>query len=322
MMQFKCLECNGEFNSVRSLHAHLKKHSFSLADYYTKHHPRKNLLTGTLLPFKNLETYFTEDFENREQLLRWCGFEEEAVVKEYIKNLLKRRIEEKELRFAPCHLEIETSTLPSIDIYKKFFGSYSAVCQEIGSSPMFGKNLPKAFHEDYSNTLVFVDTREQQPLKFDNEREVKLDFGDYTAGGSAYTKTFVDRKSESDFKGTLVGENLDRFRRELERCRQMDSYLYIVVESSLEKIETNNPFGAHKANLKFIYHNMRLLQQEFAGYCQFVFSGSRKNSTVIIPKLLAMGPKLWEVDVQYFIDKDSSWLGSKENKKEKVHIAT
>ena len=101
----------------------------------------------------------------------------------------------------------------------------------------------------------------------------------------------------------------------------MDSYLFVVVESSLDKIETNNAFGPHKSNLKFIYHNMRLLLQEFGGYCQFVFSGSRKNSAAIIPKLLVMGPKLWNVDIQYFIDKDSSWLGSKENKNEKALIA-
>lgn len=320
-MSFKCLECNGEFNSERSLHAHLKKHRFSLADYYQKHHPRKNLLTGTLLQFKSLDTYFTEDFDNREQLLRWCAFEEPETVKQYVKELLHRRIVEKELKHAPCHLEIETSTLPSIDIYKKLYGSYSAVCKEIGVDPILNRPLPKDFHNDYSEATIFVDTREQQPLKFKNEREVKLDFGDYTAGGSFYTKTFVDRKSESDFKGTLVGENLDRFRRELERCKQMDSYLFVVVESSLDKIETNNAFGPHKSNLKFIYHNMRLLLQEFGGYCQFVFSGSRKNSAAIIPKLLVMGPKLWNVDIQYFIDKDSSWLGSKENKNEKALIA-
>jgi len=320
-MSFKCLECNNEFNSERSLHAHLKKHQFTLADYYQKYYPRKNLLTGTLLQFKTLDTYFSEDFENREQLLRWCAFEEPETVKEYIKKLLERRVKEKELKHAPCHLEIETSTLPSIEIYKKLYGSYSAVCKEIGVELILNKSLPKEFHDDYSEITIFVDTREQQPLSFVNEREVKLDFGDYTAGGSFYAKTFVDRKSESDFKSTLVGENLERFRREIERCREMDCYLFVVVESSLDKIETNNAFSPRKANLKFIYHNMRLLLQEFGGYCQFIFTRNRKNSTTIIPKLLAMGPKLWNVDVQYFIDKDLSWLGSQGNKKEKAFIA-
>jgi hypothetical protein len=63
---------------------------------------------------------------------------------------------------------------------------------------------------------------------------------------------------------------------------------------------------------------MRLLQHEFAEYCQFIFSGNRKNSELLIPKLLTIGTPLWDVDVQYFIDKDYLWLGSKEIKKEKA----
>ena len=319
MMQ--CKVCNSSFDTERSLHAHLKKHKVSINEYYLAHYPRKNLLTGTLLPFKDRESYFDNDFENREQLLRWCEIESDEKVKPYIKKLLEKRIKEKDLDFAPCHLELETHNLPSIALYKKHFGSYSNVCSEIGVIPMFAKSLPKEFTSDFSDATIFVDTREQQPLSFNNQKDVKLDFGDYTAGGSFYTKTFVDRKSEGDFKSTLVGENLDRFRRELTRCVEMDCYLYVVIESSLSKIENNNPFGAHKSNLKFLYHNMRLLQHEFVGHCQFVFSGGRKNSQILIPKLLCLGEKLWNTDIQYFIDNNSSWLGSKEIKKETQHLA-
>ena len=324
MMQFNdfscCKICNSSFSSERSLHAHLKKHKVSLNEYYLAHYPRKNLLTGTVLPFKDKESYFENDFENRDQLIKWCNIESPDIVAAYIIKLLENRINSKELAFAPTHVEVETSLLPSIDIYKKHFGSYSTACDKVGVRPMLGKSMPKIFNEDYSNIEIFVDTREQKPLKFANEREVKLDFGDYTAGGKNYTKTFVDRKSESDFKGTLVGENLDRFRRELQRCKDMNAYLFIVTESSLEQIKNNNDFTPHKSNLKFIYHNMRLLQHEFAGHCQFVFSGGRKKSEALIPKLLAIGPRLWDVDIQYFID--NLWLGSKETKKENLHFAT
>ena len=44
----------------------------NLADYYTKHFPRKNLLTGDLLPFKNKADYFDKDFSTYSQLLKWC----------------------------------------------------------------------------------------------------------------------------------------------------------------------------------------------------------------------------------------------------------
>lgn len=315
-----CKICNSSFNSERSLHAHLKKHKMSLNEYYLTYHPRKNLLTGTLLPFKDKESYFENDFENRDQLVIWCNVESPDVVKPYIANILKKRIESRGLTRAPSQIELQTTLMPSIDTYKKHFQSYAELCNEVGTPPLFGKSMPKCFKDDYSNVEVFSDTREQKPLKFKNSREVKLDFGDYTAGGKNYTKTFVDRKSESDFKGTLVGENLDRFRRELQRCVEMEAYLFVVVESSLNAIKNNNDFTPHKANLKFIYHNMRLLQHEFAGRCQFVFSGSRKNSEELIPKLLAIGPKLWEVDIQYYLD--NIWLGSKETKKEIPHFAT
>ena len=48
---------------------------------------------------------------------------------------------------------------------------------------------------------------------------------------------------------------------------------------------------------------MRLLQHEFSGNCQFIFTGSREKSEALIPKLLYHGKKLWNVDLQYYIDK-------------------
>ena len=322
MMQSKCLECQKVFPSERSLHTHIKAHSLSLSDYYLKHYPRKNLLTGTLLPFKDKQSYFQNDFANREQLISWCNIEKAEIVKPYILELLKRRVKEKELKFGPTHIDLETSIMPSIDIYKKHFSSYTGACAGAGVKPLLSKNISSNFFNDFSDIEILIDTREQQPLSFKKQRGFKLDFGDYTCGGTNYNKTFVDRKSEGDFKSTLVGENLERFRKELKRATDLNCFLYIVVESSVEKIEATNPFGPHRSNLKFIYHNMRLLEHEFAGSCQFVFSGGRRASSVLIPKLLVLGPKLWETDVQYFIDKDNSWLGSKETKKENLHFVT
>ena len=54
---------------------------------------------------------------------------------------------------------------------------------------------------------------------------------------------------------------------------------------------------------------MRVLAHEFAGTCQFLFTGSRENSELIIPKLLVLGDKLWDVDLQYYIDKDGLGQG-------------
>ena len=56
-MQSKCRECGQSFESQRSLHTLVKKHSMLLGDYYVKHYQRKNKLTGELLPFKNYKDY-------------------------------------------------------------------------------------------------------------------------------------------------------------------------------------------------------------------------------------------------------------------------
>ena len=302
MKSYKCKICSEEFTSERSLHAHLKCHKIMLAEYYTKYYPRYNLYSGEPLPFKNKEDYFTKDFSNRQQLLKWCEREDSEIVKEYILKLLKRRIKKKNLSRAPSHLELKTSELPTIDLYKKHFGSYSKACELASVKPMFGSGLPKEWVNPVDKDLkIFIDTREQQPLNFSNSEFLKLDFGDYAVGKEHYDYTYVDRKSETDFKSTLSKNNLKRFRAELERTKKFDSYLFIVTETDMSTMESRNRWSPHTSNMKYIYHNMRVLNHDFAGHCQFIFTGGREQSESIIPKLLTLGRKLWDVDLQYYI---------------------
>jgi len=93
-----------------------------------------------------------------------------------------------------------------------------------------------------------------------------------------------------------------RFIKEMERAISFDSYLYIVIESSIEKIIKNNPFAYHESNLKFIWHRMRKITHMFPRKCQFVFSGGRNRSQNLIPILLEGGEDLWQSDIQYYID--------------------
>ena len=304
-MSYKCKECGQEFKSERSLHAHLKKHSLTLAEYYTKHFPRYNLLTKDPLPFKNKADYFTKDFSTYQQMLKWCRQASKEEVKAYILKELKHRVKTKELKYAPNHLEVLLNKLPPLELFREHYGSYSAACEEVGVEPLYNKGVVKKFYapvEEFENIGIFIDTREQQPLKFKNSKSMKLDFGDYTSIGDDYTHTYVDRKSETDFKSTL-STGFDRFRRELQRAKDFNSYLYIVVESSIPKIKKNNNFCPHRSNLRYIWHNMRVLSHDFARSCQFIFSGNRTNSEKIIPRLLALGEPLWNVDIQYYLDK-------------------
>ena len=302
---FSCKVCAQDFSSEKSLHAHLKSHKLMLAEYYTKYYPRYNLYTGDPLPFKNKEDYFSKDFFDRNQLLNWCEREDFDKVKKYIISLLQKRVAAKDLKVGPCHLELKINNLPTVDVFQKHCGSYTAACEAAGVKPMFGERLPEVFKENIDpNIKIFIDTREQQPLTFPNSEFMKLEFGDYAVGGEDYDYTYVDRKGEQDFKSTLSKNNLERFEYELQRTKDFDSYLFVVVESDMDQIEKNNRRGAHKSNLKYIYHNMRVLNHKFHGNCQFIFTGSRNRSEYIIPKLLKLGKKLWNVDLQYYIDKE------------------
>ena len=292
-MSYKCKVCGAEFKTEKALHAHLKAHKMYVADYYVKYYPRYNKLNGTPLPFKKKEDYFQNDFTNRSQLIKWCETAPSQEVKDYIIELGKKRIKRKNYKNAPFYLEL-----------LKHFGTYTEACDQMQVKPIFYKGMPKEFSRDF-DVEVLIDTREQQPLNFSKSKILKLDFGDYTLGGDNFSNTFVDRKSSGDFLSTF-GSQSDRFRREMQRCVELDSYMYIVIEKSIKAIEKESIFqkGRRAPKLNWVFSNLISIQHEFAGHCQFVFTNSRKHSEKIIPKLLYLGKKLWNVDVQYFIDKE------------------
>ena len=87
-MSFKCKECGREFNTLRSLHAHIKSHDLLPGDYYVKLFQRRNKLTGELLPFKNYKSYFEKDFTHPDQLIEWCERSPDDEVREYIIDIL------------------------------------------------------------------------------------------------------------------------------------------------------------------------------------------------------------------------------------------
>lgn len=297
MMSFNCLECRETFDSERSLHAHIKKHDMYLHDYYVKNFERRDLETGELLPFKNKEQYFSSFFSSDESQSRFFerdNFEAPLVLSEMLEKKTKDGV-------CPSELVLRSYGLPSISTFKKFYKSYTGACEAVGGKPMFNGRLPKDF-SDKVNAKIFIDTREQQPLSFSNSESLKLDLGDYAIENKFFNYTFVDRKAEGDFKSTLSQDNFERFRRELQRAKEQDSYIFVVVESDLKQIEVNNKKTKHQANLTYIYHNMRALQFEFSDCCQFIMTSNRENSQKIIPRLLKHGRSLWNVDLQYYIN--------------------
>ena len=303
MMFYKCKECGAEFETEKQLHAHIKKHGYYLADYYVKYYPRFNKLTGAPIQFKNKEQYFETDFATRAQLKKWCDTAEKTEVKEYILKILDNRIKNKGWKYAPCYLELYKSKLPETSTYIKYFGSYTEACKKIKVRPIFTTGLTKKFYDNF-NKKIFIDTREQQPLFFKNSENLKLDFGDYTLSGDDFTNTFVDRKSATDFIGTFGG-GFERFRKEMQRCIEVDCYMYIVVEKTVSDIYKHYFPGKKISTLKWAFSNMVKIQHEFNKNCQFVFTNGREESQLIIPKLLSLGSELWKTDIQHYIDNEN-----------------
>ena len=86
---------------------------------------------------------------------------------------------------------------------------------------------------------ILIDSREQLPLTFKNSAKMKLDFGDYTAAGKNYDYTYIDRKTEGDFKGTMT-KGFERFNKEMLRAKKFNSYIFVLVESTVQEINDNN----------------------------------------------------------------------------------
>ena len=86
MMSFKCKICGDSFESLRSIHAHIKKHGKLLGDYYVENYARKDKLTGELIPFKKYDQYFAADFINKRNMKKWCETAPPEEVKDFIAN--------------------------------------------------------------------------------------------------------------------------------------------------------------------------------------------------------------------------------------------
>jgi hypothetical protein len=317
-MSYNCKECEESFNSLRSLHAHIKKHGLYVGDYYVKNFNKKDKLTKELIPFKKYDQYINTDFLNVANMRKWCETAPRKEVKEYIINKFKQRALDKELSGAPPCTYLETAGMPTIDICKEVFGSYTDACEQFGISPMLSRQLPSQFHKNYKNTTILVDTREQQPLEFKNSEMLKLDVGDYAVKGENFDYTFVDRKTYQDFCSTVT-HGYNRFIKEIERCKSLESFLFVVVEAPFDEMEDQNKSNYKKFKLDYVFHQMREIQARYSDYCQFVFSGSREYSIELIPKILVLGKKLWRVDLQYFWNKHiiKNGLGNRKTKTKK-----
>ncbi len=305
--------------SLEALHKHLRSLKVKQEDYYTQWAPRRDRATGEVIPFKApASEYLKREFLNRNTLIRWFQQEPEAA-REWATNWLRNRKAEKELIYAPCQVELRSLLCPSRIYYDRPLGAYDDLCESLGYQIRFPGRLPSAVEP--LSCPVIIDTREQKPLKLPGVEIIraKVNAGDYGLPAEHDQNVYIERKSLSDFIGTLSSRetragdsNLDRFTRELERATEIGAYVIMLVEQKLDdalgyKDERYNAplFYAYehvKVSPEHLFHNLRALLHRFPHNFQALFVNGRRPAAGAVTKLLAMGEAVKGVDLQYSYD--------------------
>lgn len=283
-----------------------RNHRIKLEDYCLKYFNKKDLFDGRPLSFKSVESYFGIDFANKVNLKRYLKGLSKELVAVYCKNLLVRRKEHKELVFTPLQIELlSLSCFPPVHYLIDLF-DYYGFCNQIGlinkmrTISDFSLNLNQPAPDSY----IIIDSRESDPLKFEGieYRVDKLDYGDYHCPWNP--NLYFERKSIQDLYSSLSGD-LERFKRELIRCRDANAYLVVIVEQPMSKVVSFPyiPFyrSRIKATSEFIFYNMRELIQEFSNI-QFIFVKDRFESSRIMSLLFRCNLIYNQFDLQLLYD--------------------
>lgn len=296
--------CEKEFENDRSFHAHLKAHDLRMVAYYQTYYPRHDLYDQKIIKFKNKNQYFSADFNTRTNLKLWLKDQPEQERQNYCENILKTKKEEKDLVYTPSQVELKSMLLPPIQYYNEVFGDYYKLCIRLGFKNKYQKITEIVEGAEWESPIykIFIDTREQKPLKFKRPIEVrKLDYGDYSFSSSRATcNCYIERKSLSDFVGTLSG-GYERFINEIKRAEDDGAYLVVLVESSLSNAlnfqRLRHMSNKIKATPEFIFHRVRNLIQRYP-FVQFLFVKGRKEASRVVNKIFISGCIHKRIDLQ------------------------
>ena len=254
-----CKICNQDFSLDKDFNKHLKSHKLSQCEYYQTYYKRVDRYDGSLIKFKNKDFYFSTDFNSKITLKKWLKTADKEDIKTYLVSYLTNRKQKKGLTYTPTQVELKTLPICGIKYFNEIFDDYYKLCETLGFKNRFNKYLlNKKKFTDISRKMILTDSREQNALEFDNRQKVKgLKFGDYAMRGSDIV---IERKSLSDFWGTLTG-GYERFCREIQRAKDSDSYLVVVVEEPLTEVY-GFPFrwqvrGKIKISPEVPLHNVR-----------------------------------------------------------------
>ena len=307
-MSVICKVDGKEFKDEKSLHLALRGYGLNKEKYYHTYYPRRDLLTGDTINFKSKDQYLNSDFNDKNNLKKWLKQQTIEKAQEYCRGLLVKRRNDKNLIYSPSQIELRTIMSPSIVFYNKIFDDYYELCADIGlENKLIHPNIitNKFKNKLNSKNTIYVDTREQNWLKFDIPFEIKtLPFGDYTANNDN-CNCYIERKSLSDFISTLSVKNFDRFKNEIEKTHVNNSYLIVIVEEKLSNA-LSFQYLPHiskkiKATPEYIFHNVRQLIQEYSNL-QFLFVDGRTEMKKSIETILSSNCFYKKVDLQLAYD--------------------
>lgn len=301
-----CKICNLGFDTDKSLHSHLRAHKTTMCEYYQTQYPRHDKYSGDLINFKNKEQYFATDFNNKGNLKSWLKNQTSVSQKEFMLSFMKDRIQKKGIKYSPSFIELKTLMCPPLTYYHLIFGNYYEFCSGLGLMNRFSYPKDSSIFQATAqlvNPVIYCDTREQNPLKFNlpsERRTVKS--GDYCFNNPAGNGRIVfERKSLCDLIGTL-SSGYDRFKREIERINQAGQNLVIIVEQNLEEsLNFNKNHNISKFSKRvspdFIFHKVRELTQGY-DFIQFLFVNGRKESSRVIEKVYSTTVDWLSFDLQ------------------------
>ncbi len=306
-MEFSCKEvgCSYCCCDKNEFIKHIKnEHDLKIDKYLKWNLNKKDLLTKESIEFKSFEQYLLTDFVNKKNMLAWLKLEKEGLAKNFLLNKIIDHSKLKSVCYFPSSSEMRTvSYFPSIKTYEFFFPDLDNFIKSTGLKKRYSYNKNELNFNFIYQKNITVDTREQKPIKLKNYEIIneKLEFGDY----SCDKLLAVERKSLNDLVSTL-SSGFDRFNREVERAREANGYIVVVTECDINKFLSfsySRTGRFAKASTDFIFHRFREVCKNFPENIQFCFSGGRKESSELIPKILALNvAQAKTFDFQYLIE--------------------
>ena len=200
-----------DFSTIEELLAHLKKFKIKQKDYFEDTFPRKDLLTGEKIEYKNIENYFNSDFVNKNNLKKYIKQNPEGG-KSWSIEYLENRKEEKGLIYSPSQAELRSLFCPSIPYFESV-GGYNEICDMLGYKNRYDYKKELVFNKLTDPTII-IDSREKLPLKLITKSEVAgLKVGDYAIKDSKLNiferRLILDAYKDGTFKVISAPKLLD-----------------------------------------------------------------------------------------------------------------